>query len=284
VAILGRDSHDPKALLARRQRIGTDHPRLTQYWNWLWNVVVHQKFPKSFTNGLGMKRFLWDRMKNSLFLMLAVSIISIPLSILVGALAAKRRDGLFDSATSGVNLFLAGMPEYVIGTLLLFLFATNQFHLFPSIARVRPGHQPWENLKSLILPAGTLVLAVVPYVSRTMRASTVEVLESDYVEMARLKGLSERTVLWRHAVPNAIGPALQVIAINIAYLVAGVITVEALFNYPGVGLAMSAAVRNHDAPQAQFISIFIATIYVIVTLLADIGTILVTPRLRTTIS
>jgi peptide/nickel transport system permease protein len=281
-AILGRDGTGAQ-LAAKQKELGLDRPKFEQYTTWLTDLVFHQTAPKSFTNKLGMWEFLGDRIKNSVFLMFACTLISIPISIVIGAVAARRRDRAFDSVTSGVNLFLAGTPEYVLGIALLFLFSTNVFHIFPGTVRIRPGQAPWVDLKQLVLPVMTLVLAVVPYVSRTMRASTVEVLESDYVEMARLKGVTEGTVLWRHALPNAIGPTLQVIAINIAYLVAGVITVEALFNYPGVGLAMRDAVLGHDAATVQFIAIFISSIYVIVNLLADVGTILVTPRLRTTI-
>ncbi len=282
-AILGKDGTGDQ-LIAKRKELGLEGSKLHQYLSWLGNLVFHQQAPKSFTNKLGMTEFLSFRMKNSLFLMVACSVISIPISIVIGAVAARRRDRTFDSVTSGVNLFLAGTPEYVLGVALLFLFATNVWKIFPGTVRIRPGENPWVDAKQLVLPVMTLVLAVVPYVSRTMRASTVEVLESDYIEMARLKGLSEQTVLWRHALPNAIGPALQVIAINVAYLVAGVITVEALFNYPGVGLAMRDAVQGHDAATVQFIAIFISGIYVVVNLLADVGTILITPRLRTTIS
>ena len=116
-----------------------------------------------------------------------------------------------------------------------------------------------------------------------MRASTIEVLESDYVKMARLKGVPERTVLWRHAVPNAIGPTLQVIAFSIGYLAAGVIVIEYIFNYPGVGVALFEPTRDTNVPVVQFIAMLITGIWVIVNLLADIGTILVTPRLRTTL-
>jgi peptide/nickel transport system permease protein len=127
----------------------------------------------------------------------------------------------------------------------------------------------------------TLVISVTPYVARVMRAAMVEVLESDYIEMARLKGMDERTVLWRHAIPNGIGPSLQVIALNLAYLAGGVIIVERLFNYPGLGTALADAVRSRDMPVVQFLTLLIATVYVVTNLLADIGTVLVTPRLRT---
>jgi peptide/nickel transport system permease protein len=135
--------------------------------------------------------------------------------------------------------------------------------------------------KELILPVATLVIAVAPYVARIMRASMVEVLESDYVEMARLKGLPERTVLVRHALPNAIGPVFQVIAINLAYLAGGIVLVEFVFNYSGIGSALQDAVVNHDLPVVQALAMLIAGVYVVLNLLADVATILVTPRLRT---
>ena len=133
----------------------------------------------------------------------------------------------------------------------------------------------------MILPTAVLVIAVTPYVVRIMRASMIEVLESDYVEMARLKGLPERTVLIRHALPNAIGPVFQVIAVNLAYLAGGVVVIESVFNYPGIGLALVDAVTNHDIPVVQALAMLIAAVYVILNLLADVATILVTPRLRT---
>jgi peptide/nickel transport system permease protein len=146
---------------------------------------------------------------------------------------------------------------------------------------VPPGTHAWDYPDELVMPVATLVIAVAPYVSRIMRASMIEVLESDYVEMARLKGLPERTVLIRHALPNAIGPVFQVIAINLAYLAGGVVVIESVFNYPGIGLALVDAVNNHDIPVVQALAMLIAAVYVVLNLLADVATILVTPRLRT---
>jgi peptide/nickel transport system permease protein len=155
------------------------------------------------------------------------------------------------------------------------------WHIFPATSRIRPGEPPWSDMKGLILPVLTLTLAVTPHVSRTMRASMIEVLESDYVEMARLKGLPEHDVLWGHAFPNAVGPTLQVIALNIAYLAGGVVIVESLFNFRGIGIALRDAIPVANAPVVQFIAMFIATIYVVCNLTADVASILVTPRLRT---
>lgn len=284
-AILGKDAFGPQGatqLAAKRKLLNLDRPFVNQYFGWLWDMIWHHRFPKGFSGSRpSMLKFYSFNMKNSVFLMLVCSVVSIPLSIVVGAVAARRRDKGFDSVTSGVNLVLAGTPEYVLGFIVLLLFSTNVFDWFPAGVRIRPGQDPWVDLKQLVLPVATLSLAVIPYVSRTMRASMIEVLESDYVEMARLKGVSEGTVLWRHALPNAIGPTLQVVAINVAYLVAGVITVESIYNFPGVGIKIKDAVLGHDAAAVQFLAIFVAGIYVVVNLLADIGTILTTPRLRT---
>jgi peptide/nickel transport system permease protein len=280
-AILGRQA-TPDSLLAKRQELGLDKPLITQYWDWLSGLLTGDP-GASFSNGQPVMDFLGDRIWNSLFLMAVAATLSIPISIAIGAYAAARRDKAFDSATSGASFLLASVPEFVVGLVLVFLFATNVWHLLPGVARIRPGEAPWSDPKGLVLPIIALVLVVVPYVSRVMRASMIEVLESDYVEMARLKGLSERTVLWRHAVPNAIGPTLQVAAFNIAYLAGGVILIEAVFNYPGLGNALFDGVRVVDVPVVQFIAMLLTAIWVVVNLLADLGTVLVTPRLRTTL-
>ena len=278
-AILGRDA-TPETIVAKQQELGLDRPVLTQYWDWISGLLTGDP-GTSFTNNLPVMDVLGDRLWNSLFLMAVSAAVSIPLSIVIGSYAAARRDRAFDSASSGTSLVLASMPEFVLGLLLVVLLATNVWHVFPAVTRIRPGDPPWSDLDGLVLPVLTLTLVVVPYVSRVMRASMIEVLESDYVEMARLKGLPERAVLWRHALPNAVGPTFQVIAFNIAYLAGGVILIEVVFNYPGIGGALYDAVTDRNVPVVQFIAIFISFIWVVVNLLADVGTVLVTPRLRT---
>jgi peptide/nickel transport system permease protein len=277
--VLGREATE-ESLAAKRAELGFDKPAVEQYTDWLGGLLTGDP-GNSYSNGQPIMDFLGDRIGNSLFLMAVAALVSIPLSVAIGAYAALRRDRAFDNASSIGTLVIAGMPDFVIGTLLIVLFATNVFHVLPATVRIRPGEPPWSDWKGLVLPVATLTLAVVPYVTRVMRASTIEVLESDYVEMARLKGIPERTVLWRHAIPNAVGPTLQVIALNIAYLVAGVVLVETLFNYTGIGLALVDAAREANLPVVQFLAMLIATIYVVTNLLADVGTILVTPRLRT---
>src|ERR671917_342904 len=157
----------------------------------------------------------------------------------------------------------------------------NSAFLVLIAALVAPDERAWDVPDVVVLPAATLVLAVVPYISRIMRGSMVEVLESDYVTTARLKGLPEREVIWRHAVPNAIVPAIQVTALQLAWMAGGVVVVEFVFSYPGIGQALVDAVGNRDMPVVQTVTMLGAGIYVLLNLLADLATILVTPRLRT---
>ena len=218
---------------------------------------------------------------NSAALVFVAAIISIPISILIGSLSGLLRDRSFDTAVSLGSLGLAALPEFVIGILLIMLLATQVFHIFPAVSRVNPDESIWQQMDMLILPALTLILAVAPYIIRILRASMIEVLESEYVQMARLKGMPESIVLRRHALPNAVIPAIQVIALNLAWLAGGVVVVEYLFNYPGIGSGLVDAVANRDVPVIQAIVLLIASLYVGFNLIADILTILVSPRLRT---
>ena len=278
-AILGRTA-TPASLAALREQLHLNRPIFEQYFSWA-GGLLHGDAGTSLAAQVPVAKLLGDRIVNTAFLLLCSGLISIPLSILIGSYAALWRDRPFDVATSLITLVLAALPEFVVGVALVVLFATTVFHFLPAITLIPPGGRPWEQPVALILPTLTLVLAVTPYVVRIMRASMVEVLESDYVEMARLKGLPERIVLRRHALPNALGPTFQVIAINLAYLAGGVIVVEYIFNYAGIGGALRDAVANRDIPVVQALAMTIAGLYVVLNLLADIATILVTPRLRT---
>ena len=278
-AILGR-SATPASLANLREQLHLNQPVVQQYVTWL-TGLLHGDAGRSFSAQEPVTKYLSDRVVNTAFLLLLSGLISIPLSIVIGAYAALWRDRPFDVVTSLVTLVLAALPEFVVGLFLIVLFATTVFKILPAVIIIPPGARPWAQPLAIILPTATLVLAVTPYVARIMRASMVEVLESDYVEMARLKGLPERLVLRRHALPNALGPTFQVIAINLAYLAGGVIVVEYLFNYHGIGEALKNAVSDHDVPVVQALAMLIAGLYVALNLLADIGTIIVTPRMRT---
>ncbi|MGH3137826.1 MAG: ABC transporter permease [Gaiellaceae bacterium] len=280
-SILGR-SATPESLAELRRQLGLDQPILTQYWNWITGFVTGD-LGTSLSNSLPVTEVIGERLVYSLFLMLIAGLISVPLGIALGAISARRRDSTFDQTTSVATLGLAALPEFVVGITLVVIFSTTVFHVLPGVIVTQPGARPWDYPRELILPVVTLVIAVVPYTARIMRASTVEILESDFVEMARLKGLGERRVLWRHAVPNALAPTFQVTALNLAYLAGGIVVVEAVFNYPGIGLLLVESVRGRDMPTVQAIALLIAALYVVLNLLADVATILVSPRLRTSL-
>ena len=278
-AILGR-SATPASLAALRRQLHLDQPVISQYWTWV-TGLLHGNLGRSLAAQEPVTTLLSPRLVNSAVLVAIAAVLSIPLSIAIGAWAAFKREKVFDTVSSNLLLVLAALPEFVVAVVLVIFFATTVFHVLPAISTVAPGSRPWDNWTALVLPTLTLVIAVAPYVARIMRASMIEVLESDYVEMARLKGLPERTVLLRHALPNALGPVFQVIALNLAYLAGGIIVVEFVFNYTGIGSAIQEAVINHDLPVIQALAMLIAAVYVVLNLLADVATILVTPRLRT---
>ena len=278
-AILGR-SATPERLKELRERLGLNEPATTQYAKWLGHIV-RGDLGDSLVASQPVMKLLGDRIMNSAALVFVAAIISIPISILIGSLSGLLRDRPFDTAVSLGSLGLAALPEFVIGILLIMLLATQVFHLFPAVSRVNPAESIWQQVDMLILPALTLILAVAPYIIRILRASMIEVLESEYVQMARLKGMPENIVLRSHALPNAVIPAIQVIALNLAWLAGGVVVVEYLFNYPGIGSGLVDAVANRDVPVIQAIVLLIASLYVGFNLIADILTILVSPRLRT---
>ncbi len=278
-AILGREA-TPERLAAVRENLNLNESALSQYVHWLAGVLTLDP-GDSIVSQTPVTEVLSERLVNSLWLTLVAGLVSIPLSIGLGVLMAVRRDGLTDHGFSTGTLVLAALPPFVIGIGAVVLFATQVFTWFPAISLVPPGTSVWDSPDVLVLPALTLCLVVVPYVSRVMRGSMVEVLESDYVTTARLKGLSERRVIWRHAVPNAIAPAIQAVALALAYMAGGIVVIEFVFNYPGIGTALVDGVRNRDMPIVQFLVMLIAAIYVLLNLAADLATVVVTPKLRT---
>ncbi|MDQ3381657.1 MAG: ABC transporter permease, partial [Actinomycetota bacterium] len=266
-----------------RLELGLNEPAVQQYLYWIGDFLTGD-LGISLAANIPVTELLSDRILYSSFLMLVAALVSIPLGIVIGAVSARRRDSAFDHTMSMTTLGLAALPEFVVGLTLVVLFSTTIFQWLPGVVVTEPGVGPWHYPKELILPTATLVIAVVPYTARIMRASMVEILESDYVEMARLKGLPERLVLWRHAVPNGLAPTFQVAALNLAYLAGGIVVVETVFNYPGIGLALVEAVQSRDMPVVQALALLIAGLYVVLNMLADIATILVSPRLRTSLT
>jgi peptide/nickel transport system permease protein len=281
-AILGRGA-TPESLANLREQLGLNEPAYRQYLDWIGGFLTGD-LGTSLAATIPVTELLGERIVYSAFLMLLAAVISVPLGIIIGAVSARRRDSPFDHVMSITTLGLAALPEFVVGITLVVLFSTSVFQWLPGVVVTDPGVAPWHYMKELILPTATLVVAVVPYTARIMRASMVEILESDYVEMARLKGMPERIVLWRHAVPNGLAPTFQVAALNLAYLAGGIVVVETVFNYPGIGLGLVNAVQSRDMPVVQALALLIAGLYVVLNLVADLATILVSPRLRTSLS
>jgi peptide/nickel transport system permease protein len=278
-AILGREA-TPERVAALRDQLNLNDSVITQYLDWIGGVLTGS-FGESAATQQPVSELLSDRVANTGFLVFVAAVVAIPLSIGIGVWTAMRRDRTVDHVVSTSTLVLAALPEFVIGIGLILLFATSVFTWFPAVSLLAPDQRAWTEPSVVVLPAATLVLAVTPYISRIMRGSMIEVLESEYVTMARLKGLPERTVIWRHAVPNAIVPAIQVTALQLAWMAGGVVVVEFVFSYPGIGSLFIDAVGNRDMPVVQTITLLAAAIYVVLNLLADLATIAVTPRLRT---
>jgi peptide/nickel transport system permease protein len=279
-AILGRQA-TPARLKALTDQLHLNQSAFAQYWHWLSNIVTGNLGISAATQE-PVSEVITAPLLNSAFLVAISAIVAIPLSIALGVWMAVKRDKPTDHVLSTGTLVLAALPEFVIGIALALLLATNYvWRVLPGVSIIPPGEHAWNVPKVVVLPALTLILAVTPYISRIMRASMVEVLHSDYVTMARLKGLSNRTVIWRHAVPNAIVPAIQVSALQLAYMAGGVVVVEYVFSYNGIGSQLVTAVTNRDIPTVQALVMIIGAVYVIVNLVADLLTIVVTPRLRT---
>jgi peptide/nickel transport system permease protein len=279
-AVLGRDA-TPARLAAFRAQFHLNHSAVSQYWAWL-SGLLRGNSGTSLANGLPVWSSVQPRIVNSLYLLAVVGVVGVPLSLGLGIWAALRRDKLFDHATSTITLAAAALPEFVVAIALIIVFATVVLQVLPPVSLVAPGTSVWSEPSVLVLPVATLTIAVVPYIYRMARGTMIEVLESEYIEMARLKGTPRRALLLRHALPNALAPTVQAIALTFAYLAGGVVVVEYVFGYPGIGQGLVNAVSARDLPTIQLIVLLLAAFYVAVNILADVIAIMSTPKLRTT--
>jgi peptide/nickel transport system permease protein len=279
-AVLGRDA-TPQRLAAFRAQFHLNHSAASQYWSWL-SGLLRGDPGTSLANGLPVWSTVQPRIVNSLYLLAVVGVVGVPLSLGLGIWAALRRDKLFDHATSTITLAAAALPEFVVAIALIIVFATVVLQVLPPVSLVAPGTSVWSEPDVLVLPVATLTIAVVPYIYRMARGTMIEVLESEYIEMARLKGTPRRALLLRHALPNALAPTVQAIALTFAYLAGGVVVVEYVFGYPGIGQGLVNAVSARDLPTVQLIVLLLAAFYVAVNILADVIAIMATPKLRTT--
>ncbi|MEP6815586.1 MAG: ABC transporter permease [Marmoricola sp.] len=283
-AILGKDfAASPDRVATLRVQLHLNDPLITRYVHWV-GGLFHGDLGTSLANGRPVGELISSSVLNTLVLVLLSAVVMIPVAFGIAMVSANYRRKKGDTIIQTALLTLAGLPEFVIGILLVAFFSTTVLHALPAVTISSPTGHPWDTPSTMILPTATLVLAVAPYVSRIVRSTLLEVLDSDYVELARLKGIPERVVMRKHALLNAIVPGIQVIALQLAWLAGGVVIVEFLFAYPGVGAQLVDSVRNHDVPMVQALSMIIAAVYVVVNLVADLVSILLTPRARTAIS
>ena len=277
-AVLGR-SASPARVRALEIAMHLNRGIFDQYWVWISGIFTGH-LGNSLVNGLPVWGFVEPRIVNSAVLVVLAGAIGAIVGVALGAVAALRKDGWFDHVSSVVVLAVTSLPEFVVAIALIILFSTVVWHLFPAVSLLAPGTYAWDAPSLLVLPVATLVIVVVPYIFRMMRAATVEALESDYVEMARLKGAPEWRIVLVHALPNAIAPTIQVIGLNFLYLAGGIVIVEDVFDFPGIGQGLVSAVGTRDIPVIQFIVLVLAAFYVVVNIVTDVIALLATPRRR----
>ncbi len=278
-AVLGH-SATPASLHAFEVRFRLNRSAVSQYWSWL-SGIFSGHLGTSLANGQPVWALVRPRLAASAVLVALAGLIGTTVGVALGSLAALRRDKALDHVFSVVSLAVTSLPEFTIAIALIILFATVVAHLLPSVSMLPPGVEAWNEPRLLILPVATLVIVIVPYLARMMRAAMVEALESEYVEMARLKGLSPARVLLAHALPNAIAPTVQVIGLNFLYLAGGIVVVEYVFNFPGIGQGLVNAVSDRDIPVIQLIVVLLAAFYVAMNILTDVVSLIASPRRRT---
>lgn len=274
-ALLGQTA-TPETLAALRTQLGLNDPAPVRYWAWL-TGVVQGDFGTSLATRRPIADMLSARLGNTIFLALYAAAIAVPLSLILGVLAALWRNSLFDRVANAGALSAISFPEFFIAYILIFLLAQSGF--FPSMVRLSPAMSFGDKLYVTFLPALTLTLVVTAHMMRMTRAAIINLLASPYIEMARLKGLSPLRIVLRHALPNALAPIINVIAINLAYLITGVVVVEVVFVYPGLGQLMVDSVAKRDIAVVQAIALIFATAYVGLNLTADVLSTLTNPRL-----
>ena len=291
-AILGQGA-TPEAIAAIREDLGLNKPAVVRYFDWLGGVLTGD-FGTSFAQanfdafageatgkgGIGsVAAQLEPRFKNTLFLAAVSAAISVPLSLILGILAALFRNSVYDRAVNIGTLSSISSPEFFLAYILI-LFLAVLTPVFPSLSNIYADMSFGERLEKTMLPALTLTLVVTAHMMRMTRAAIINLLASPYIEMARLKGISPFRVIVVHALPNALAPIINVIALNLAYLVTGVVVVEVVFVYPGIGQMFVDSVKIRDIPVVQACCLIFASAYILLNLLADVLSIVSNPRLR----
>jgi len=276
-SILGQ-SATPVSLENLRNEMGLNQPATTRYFSWLWGIL-HGDLGTALTNKQDIATEIGERLGNTLFLAFWAALISVPLAIGLGLMAVRYRNRWPDKLISGVTLATISLPEFVVGYILMYLF-TVKFRWFSPIAAISDSMSLGEKLQTVALPVAVLVLVVLAHMMRMTRAAILNVMQSAYIETAELKGLRPFNIIARHAFPNAVAPVVNVVMINLAYLVVGVVVVEVVFVYPGMGQYLVDHVSKRDLPVVQACGLIFAGVYIGLNIIADVVSILANPRLR----
>ena len=277
-SILGQ-SATPEALANLRKELGLNDPVVTRYFSWL-GGALHGDLGTALTSRLDIATEIGRRLGNTLFLAFWAAVIAVPLAIFLGLLAVRYRDRWPDKVISAFTLASISVPEFLIGYLLMF-FIGVKLRWFPSTAiSYRPDADLFTRLESIALPVAVLTFVVLAHMMRMTRAAILNVMQSAYIETAELKGLNMFQVIYRHAFPNAIAPIVNVVMLNLAYLVVGVVVIEVVFTYPGMGQYLVDHVSKRDVPVVQACGLIFAAVYIGLNLIADVVSILSNPRLR----
>lgn len=275
--ILGREAGEA-ALEALREELGLNRPLPIQYLTWLGRFVIGD-WGTSYSTNLPIRELVMERMGNSLMLGAVTLLIAVPVSVGLGVIAGLKENTTTDNVISIASLSVVGLPEFVTGLLLIQIFAFR-LRLLPANSSIRPGASFIEALPMLILPALTATLVLLAYVARLTRAGVVEELKQHYVRTASLKGLPRRTVIIKHVLRNALLPTITIIAISIGWLISGLIVIENVFNYPGLGRLMTFAIDRRDLPLLQAISLITVLGFASANLVADLLYAYLNPRIR----
>jgi len=283
-AVLGQTATEDTVAAFRRE-LGLDKPAYLRYFDWIGALAqgdLGTSFSARNSSGVDRSRTVVDlvgpRLSNTLFLASMTAIIAVPLALTLGITAALYRGSIYDRVVNALTLTAISMPEFLVAYILI-LFLASLNPVFPSLANINVDTPFWERVYKCALPSLTLTLVIVAHMMRMTRAAIISLLASPYIEMARLKGLSPARVILKHALPNAWAPIANVIAFNLAYLVVGVVVVEVVFVYPGVGQLMVDSVTSRDIPVVQACALIFASTYILLNLTADIISIVTNPRL-----
>ncbi len=277
VTLLGENA-TPEALAAVRAKLGLDDAVLLQYWHWF-SHLVHGDFGISMRTGQPVGPAMFLALSRSLILAFCAIILMLVVAVPLGILAALRRGGPIDVAASLVSYLGVSLPEFVTGTLLLVLMA-DKLQFLPATGYVPLGENLVEGLRHLALPVLTVSLILIAHVSRMVRSEMIDIMHSDYVRAARLKGLSDRAVLFRHALRNALMPVITIAALDIGYVLGGIIVVEEIFALPGIGRELIVAIEARDLPAIQAGALIMAGTYALANFAADIAYALLDKRIR----